>query len=81
MKSEKISYIIYADLETLIKEIDGSANNPEKSSTIKIGKHIPCGYSTVTIWEFDYIENKHSLCRGKYCMEKICEFLIENPKI
>ena len=45
-----MTYIIYADLESLIKAIDGCANNPEKSSTTKIGKHITCGYSMSTIW-------------------------------
>ena len=45
MKSDKIPYIIYADIESLIKAIDGCANNPENSSTTKIGEHIPCGYS------------------------------------
>ena len=40
-----MSYIIYADIESLIKKIDGSANNPENSSTTKIGGHIPSGYS------------------------------------
>ena len=34
-------YIVYADIETLIKKIDGRANNQEKSSTAKIGEHIP----------------------------------------
>ena len=38
-------YIIYADIESLIRKIDGCANNPENSSTTKIGDHIPCGYS------------------------------------
>ena len=38
-------YIIYADIESLIKRIDGCANNPEKSSTTKIGECILCGYS------------------------------------
>ena len=31
MKSDKIPYIIYADVESLINKIDGCANNPEKS--------------------------------------------------
>ena len=44
MKSQKMPYIIYGDIESLIKKIDGCANNPEKFSTIKIGKYIPCGY-------------------------------------
>ena len=35
-------YIIYADIESLIKKkIDGYANNPENVSTTKIGEHIP----------------------------------------
>ena len=29
MKSDKPPYIIYADLESLIKKIDGCTNNPE----------------------------------------------------
>ena len=33
-------YIIYFDLESLIEKRDGCVNNPEKSSTTKIGEHI-----------------------------------------
>ena len=35
-KPDKMPCIIYADIESLIKQIDGCANNPE---------HICCGYS------------------------------------
>ena len=46
MKSDKMPYIIYTDLEFLIKKKkDGCANNAESSSTTKIGEQIPCGYS------------------------------------
>ena len=31
MKSDKIPYIIYADIESLIKKTAGCANHPEKS--------------------------------------------------
>ena len=41
MKSDKMPYIIYADLESLIKKIGRCANNPEKSSGTKIGEFIP----------------------------------------
>ena len=58
-------YIIYADIESLVKKIDGCTNNLENSSTTKIGEHIPCGYPMSTIWTFDSIENKHTLYRGK----------------
>ena len=36
-------------LESLIKKTDNCKNNPEKSSTTKIGEHIPCGYLMSTI--------------------------------
>ena len=49
MKSDKMPYIIYADLESSIKKIDGCANNPEKPSTTKIGKHILCEYSKLLV--------------------------------
>ena len=33
-----------------------------------------------TIWAFDHVENKHTLCRGKYCMKKFCNSLREHAK-
>ena len=38
MKSDKMPCIIYADIESLIRKIDGFANNPENSSTTNIGE-------------------------------------------
>ena len=71
MKPDKMPYIIYADIESLIRKIDGHAKNLEKYSTTKIGEHIPCAYSMSKIWEFDLIEDKHNLYRGKF-FKKFC---------
>ena len=60
--------------------MDGCANNPEKSSTTKIGEHVPCGYSMPTIWAFDHIENKNTSYRRKDCLKKFCEYLREQTK-
>ena len=68
-------YITYADIESLIKKIDGCVNTPENSSTTKIGKHIPCGYSMSTTWVFDNIENKHTFYCGEDCMKRFCTSL------
>ena len=72
--------IIYADIESLIKKIEGCANNPEKSSTAKLGEHIPCGYSMSTISAFDHIENKHTLYLRKDYIKKFSSFLREHAK-
>ena len=71
-------YIIYADIESLIKNIDGCANNQEKSSTTKLGEHIPSGHSISTIWAFGNIENKHTLYNGENSMKKFCTYLREH---
>ena len=55
-------------------------NNPENSSTTKIGEHIPCGCSMPKMWAFDHVENKNTLYYGNDCMKKFCESLKEHVK-
>ena len=63
-KFDKAPFIIYADLECIIKKIDRCKNNPENSfSTISLSRSI---------------ENKNNVYRGKDYMEKFYEFLKEH---
>ena len=77
-KLDKAQFVMYADLEFLIKKIDGCKNNPEKLFTTKVSEHIPSGFSMPTISSFKNIENKHDVYTGKDAMEKFCEFLRED---
>ena len=52
-KSLKAPFIIYADLESLLEKMNTCHNNPEKSSTTKINKYTPSGYSLFTHYSFD----------------------------
>ena len=82
-KSNKLPYIIYAYVESLIRKIDGRENNSEKSSTTKIGEHIPCWYSMSTIWRFDHMEEKHMLLYfmlRQILHEKVLCILKRTPK-
>ena len=56
----------------------GCNKNPENSSTTKVVKHIPSGFSMSTISSFRSIENKHDIYRRKDCMEKFCKSLREH---
>ena len=47
--SDKGPFIIYTDLESLIKKIDECKSNPENSCTIKVGEHIPSRFSMSTM--------------------------------
>ena len=53
-------------------------NDPNKSSTTKINKHTPSGYSIFTNCSFDESKNKISYYRGDDCMKKFCKDLREH---
>ena len=73
-KSDKVPFIIYADIECMMEKIDGCKNNPENSSTTKVSKYIPSRFLMSTISKFRSIENKHDVQRGKDCMKNFCEY-------
>ena len=77
-KSMSVPFIIYVDLESLIEKMNTCHNNPEKSSTTKINKHIPSGYSLFTQCSFDTKKNKLDYYRGKNCMKTFCLDLREH---
>ena len=51
-KHMKVSFIMYVELECLLENISTCHENPNKSSTIKINKHKPSGYSLFTYCSF-----------------------------
>ena len=69
-KSMKVPFIIYADVESLLEKINTCHNNTEKSSTTKINKHTPSGYSLFTHCSFGTTKNKFDYYRSKNCMKK-----------
>ena len=77
-KSMEVPFIIYADLESLLEKMSTCHNNPGKSSTTKINKHIPSGYSLFTHCSFDTTKNKLDYYRGKNCMKNFCLNLKEH---
>ena len=77
-KSMKLPFLIYADLECLLEKMITCQNNPNKSSTTKINKHTPSGYSISTSCSFDESRNKINYYRGDNCMKKFCKDLREH---
>ena len=74
----KVPFIIYADVESLLEKMNTGHNNPEKSSTTKINKHTPSGYSLFTQCSFDTTKNKLDYYRGKNYMKNFCLDLKEH---
>ena len=71
-KSMRVPLAIYADLECLLEKMSTCLNNPEKSSTTKVNKNTPSGYSLLRHCSFDTTKNKLDYYRGKSCMENVC---------
>ena len=76
MKSDKMSYVIYADIMLIKRKMAAQiihkvlhqkkqTNKQTNKQKAKTGEHIPSGYSMPTIWAFNNIENKHTLYRGE----------------
>ena len=77
-KSMKVPFIIYADVESLLEKMNACYNNPEKSSTTKINKYTPSGYSLFTHCSFDTTKNKLDYYRRKNFMKNFCLDLREH---
>ena len=76
--SIKLPFVVYADLECLLEKMSTCYNNPEESSTTKINKHTPSGYSIFTHCSFDKSKTKLNYYRGEDCMTKSCKDLREH---
>ena len=68
-KTNKAPFIIHTDVEFLAEKIDGCKNNPKNWSKIKVGEHIPSGFSISTISPFKSMKKKHNVYRGKDCIK------------
>ena len=77
-RSMKISFIIYGDFESILEEISTCNHDPKKSSTTKISKHTPSGFSLFTYCSFDKTKKKPDYYRGKDCMKVFCKILKEH---
>ena len=77
-KSIKLPFIVYAYLECLLEKTSTCYNTPEESSTTKINKHTPSGYSIFTHCSFDKSKNKLNYYRGEDCMKKFYKDLREH---
>ena len=77
-KSMTVPFIIYADMESLPEKMTTCYNNPKKSSTAKMNKHTPSGYSLFTHCSFDATKSNLDCYRDKDCMERFCNDLKEH---
>ena len=74
-KSLKALFMIYADFDRSLENMDYCQNNPKKSYTEKKTKHTPSGYSFFTNCSFDETKNKLDYYRDDDGMKRFCKDL------
>ena len=77
-KSLKHAFVIFADLECLLLQMNTFNNNPNKSYTIAKELHKTSGYSLLKSCSFDKSENKQTYYKGRNCMKRFCDDLKEH---
>ena len=77
-KSIKVSFTIYADLESLHEKMNTCHNNPKRSSTTKIDKNKPSGSSLLTHCSYDTTKNKCDYYKDKKRTKNVCLDLREH---
>ena len=80
-RSEKVPFIIYADTEALIKEMQNCDPNPQNSYTKKYQKHEPISFSYyIKSFDDNVYESKLRKYTGEDAMEKFVEWIEEDVK-
>ena len=77
-KSLQGPFAIYLDLEYLLKKVQSTQNNPEKSYTEEKAMLEPSGWTMFKKCSFNKNENKFNYYRGKDCIENLCKKLKES---
>ena len=80
-RSERVPFIIYADTEALIKEMQNCDPNPLNSYTKKYQKHEPISFSYYIIsFDDNVYESKLRKYTGEDAMEKFVDWIEEDVK-
>ena len=60
-KSLRVPVVYYSDIKYFIKQTDTCHNNPKQTSTVRVSKHEPCGFSIVAKLSLTDIREKKYL--------------------
>ena len=81
LHSEKFPFVVYADMESLIKNMDNCDPNPNKSYTKKYQKHEPISFTYyIKCFDNSVYEPRLSTYTGKDAMDVFIKWLEEDAK-
>ena len=72
----KVSFIMYADFESILELIQGPENNPRISATRGANVHTPSGWCIRSEFAYGEVKVPLKLCSRKDCIRKFCDHII-----
>ncbi|XP_021342706.1 uncharacterized protein LOC110443060 [Mizuhopecten yessoensis] len=79
-KQMKVPFIIFADSETFVEQMDSCEPNPDHSSTTKTTKFEPCGFGYQVVCMEDRYTKPPVIFRGSDVSKHFLECIIEEEK-
>ena len=76
----KVSFVIYADFESILVPVSGAPNNPEMSSPRGINVHQPSGWCMYSKFAYGKVTDPLKQYRGRDCVSKFCETIMVEVK-
>ena len=73
----KVPFVMYGDLEAILRPVEEPSPNPEESYTKEINQHIPSGFCVYSKFAYGEVENPLKLYRGEDCVKVFCDY-VEN---
>ena len=71
----RIPFMMYADFESILEPIQGSAPDPAQPYTINANKYVPSGWCVYSMFAYGDVNDPLKLYRGEDCFEKFCKHL------
>ena len=76
----KVSFMMYADFESILEPIQGASNNPNVSSTRGVNIHTPSGWCIYSKFSYGDVTNPLTQYRGPDCINEFCKHIISDAK-
>lgn len=76
-KQLKVPFVVYADFESILERHYGCHPDPNKSSTIKLAKHVPSGFTYKVVGISPETTENHVTYRGEDAVEKFMDHMVK----
>lgn len=76
-KQLKVPFVVYADFESILERHYGCQPDPNKSSTIKLAKHVPSGFTYKVVGVSPETTENHVTYRGEDAVEKFMDHMVK----